>query len=128
MADIDPDVRAYLEEAPEEFLRCRLLTHNWDLTHPLGTYVIRNEGQPDEEWTTELTCARCGLPGVDFFEPWTCLRLGTRQIKYPQVDGYLAPVPVPKEAIRQFLAEKHMTRRGNRRMLPKPAATFRVAS
>lgn len=114
MADtsgIPPEVRAYLESAPEQFLRYRLFGHNWDLTHDLGTFFIDHEGQADETWRQELECARCRLPGVDFYEPWTCMRIGTRRILYPEVDDYLAPIPVSREHIRLFLAERQMGRR-----------------
>ncbi|WP_156960464.1 hypothetical protein [Amycolatopsis taiwanensis] len=127
---IPPEVREYLESAPETFLRCRLFHHNWDLTHQLGTYFIENEGQVDEKWRQELECARCGLPSVDYCEPWTCVRVGTRRILYPEVEGYLADVPVARDHIRLFLAEKQMGRRttsrnrnGRRRksVRPKPS-------
>ncbi|WP_134045926.1 hypothetical protein [Amycolatopsis arida] len=132
MADasgIPPEVREYLESAPEAFLRCRLFHHNWDLTHPLGTYFVENEGRPDEVWRQELVCARCGLPGVDLCEPWTMARIGARRILYPEVEGYLAQVPVAREHIRQFLAERHMGKRmstrrqrGQRRRRPTHVA------
>ena len=112
---IPPEVREYLEAAPEAFLRCRLFHHNWDLTHQLGTYFIENEGHPDEAWRQELVCARCGLPGVDICEPWTMARIGRRRILYPEVDGYLSPVPVSRAHIRKFLAEKQMGRRAARK-------------
>ncbi|WP_134664037.1 hypothetical protein [Amycolatopsis sp. CFH S0078] len=140
MADasgIPPEVREYLESAPEAFLRCRLFHHNWDLTHELGTYFIEHEGQADETWRQELECARCGLPGVDYCEPWTCVRVGTRRILYPQVEGYLAEVPVAREHIRLFLAEKQMrhrktprSRNGRARnsLRPKPSRATAAAA
>ncbi|WP_162788262.1 MULTISPECIES: hypothetical protein [Amycolatopsis] len=114
---IPPEVREYLESAPEAFLRCRLFHHNWDLTHQLGTYFIQNEGHPDEVWRQELECARCHLPGVDLCEPYTMSRIGARRILYPEVEGYLSPVPVAREHIRLFLAERHM---GKRKLRKRP--------
>jgi hypothetical protein len=113
--EISPEVREWLESVPEEYLRCRLFHHNWDLTHELGTYFVDNEGQPDEVWRQELTCARCHVPGVDFHEPWTMTRVGTRRILYGEVEGYLAPVPVRREQIRMFLAEQQKGKRRIRR-------------
>ncbi|MBB5154939.1 hypothetical protein [Saccharopolyspora phatthalungensis] len=121
---MDAEVRAYLEAAPPEVLRCRRWNHAWDPTH--DGFLVRNKGRSDECWSTELECMRCHSGAVDRFEPWTMVKIGEREYDY--VDGYLQEgVTVTKQDVRQFFAEQQMGRRrqvrGKRKMRTrKPTA------
>lgn len=123
---LDSDVRAYLEAAPEAYLRCRLFTHNWEPTHALGTHVVENEGRRDEMWTTHLECQRCGLTAVDYRQPYSRERIRPRAIDYSTTPGYLsAGIRVSKEDILIFLEERNG--RGSRARRRSPRPEFRVA-
>ncbi|MFE0021891.1 hypothetical protein [Amycolatopsis sp. NPDC059021] len=106
--DLDPEILDYLENAPLEHLRCRVLGHGWDQLHE--GYIVQEDGAHRGCLTQRVQCWRCLSEGLDTFDSNTLERVGTREYSY--VDGYLqAGVEVPRQLVRRYLHARTRTRR-----------------
>lgn len=103
-SDLDAGTRAYLKQASDEVIRCRLYGHAWDPLH--DGYIVEGRG-PDRVYTQNVRCMRCETKGIDRFDPVTLDRIGTRA--YDHADGYLVEGRqgrLARREVRQWVAKK----------------------
>jgi hypothetical protein len=111
-SELDAATRAYLRQASDEMIRCRLLGHAWDPEH--DGYIVDGHGK-DRVYTQSVKCMRCETTGKDQFDPVTLDRIGSRSYDY--VDGYLVEDHsggVSRREVRQWMAAKKPASGGRR--------------
>lgn len=101
--DLDKGTRAYLRQASDEVIRCRLYGHAWDPLH--DGYIVDGQGK-DRVYTQNVQCMRCETKGVDRFDPVTLDRINTRSYDY--AEGYLVDRQggLSRREVRQWIAAK----------------------